>query len=55
MNLAGSRVLDMRGDDSLHARDNVVPTEWTLLGLMDSPQFQALGARWGFAGDANAL
>lgn len=47
VNMAGSRVLDMRGDDGLHTRDNMAPVEWTLLGVMEKPQFETLGRRWG--------
>ena len=47
VNMAGSRVLDVRGDDGLHTRDGVTPVEWTLLGVMEKPQFAALGHRWG--------
>ncbi len=49
VNMAGSRVLDMRGDDGLHTRDNMAPVEWTLLGVMEKPQFEMLGRRWGLS------
>ncbi len=54
VNTSGSRVLDLRGDDGLHTRDGVAPIEWTLLGVMEKPQFVALGHRWGLAGTGDA-
>ncbi|HLX59741.1 MAG TPA: hypothetical protein VKX17_00535 [Planctomycetota bacterium] len=47
VNLSGSRVLDVRGDEAIHGRDNLVPAEWALLGLLDKPHFETLGRRWG--------
>ena len=47
VNLTGSRVLDLRGDDTIHSRQNLTPPEWVSLGLLETPQFETLGRRWG--------
>ena len=55
VNIAGSRVLDIRGDDGLHTRENAAPTEWVLFGMMDKPQFETLGRRWGLTSPESAV
>lgn len=54
VNLTGSRVLDLRGDDTIHSRQNLTPPEWISLGLLDTPQFETLGRRWGLCEGASA-
>ncbi|MFH0939392.1 MAG: hypothetical protein V1899_08945 [Planctomycetota bacterium] len=55
INLAGSRVLELRSDASWHALDNLNPANRILLGLLDAPDFMDLGWRLGLTRKGPAI
>jgi len=55
VDLAASRVLESRSDDSWHALDNICPANRTLMGLLDAPDFIDLGRRLGLTQKGPAI